>query len=37
MNRLKAGFARADITPMLGVYVSGYFIHRFAEEILDEM
>lgn len=37
MNTLKAGFARADITPMLGIYIGGYFVPRYAEEILDPL
>ena len=37
MNTLKAGFARVNITPMLGISISGYFIPRKAETILDEL
>ena len=32
-----AGFARADITPPLGVPVVGYFEERFAKKILDPL
>lgn len=34
---LQAGFARANITPMLGVSISGYFIPRYADGVLDEL
>lgn len=37
MNNLKVGFARVDITPCLGIFVSGYFIDRFADGILDNL
>jgi len=37
MNSLKAGFARMDITPMLGIPIGGYFIERHAETILDPL
>ena len=32
---LKAGFARMDITPPMGSYVSGYFSERYAKGVLD--
>ena len=32
---LKAGFARMDITPPLGTYISGYFKERYAKGVLD--
>ncbi len=32
---LKAGFARVDITPPLGSYLSGYFRDRYADGVLD--
>ena len=32
---LKAGFARVDITPPLGSYISGYFNARYAKGVLD--
>lgn len=37
MNSLKAGFARVNITPPLGVGISGYFQERYAEKILDDL
>ena len=37
MNTLKAGFARTDITPMMGIPVRGYFKPRFAEGVLDPL
>lgn len=37
MNKLYAGFGRANITPALGVYMHGYFHARYAEGVLDEL
>lgn len=37
MNSLEAGFARVNVTPMLGIHVSGYFKERIAEGVLDEL
>jgi len=37
MNTLQAGFARVNITPMLGVDVRGYYQKRFASGVLDEL
>ena len=37
MNRLEAGFARVDVTPMLGIHMAGYLKERIAEGILDEL
>ena len=37
MNTLKAGFARVNVTPMLGIKVRGYFKPRYAEGVLDEL
>lgn len=37
MNLLQAGFARANINPMLGIGVSGYFVERFADSVLDDL
>ncbi|MBQ8356636.1 MAG: hypothetical protein IJX39_02390 [Clostridia bacterium] len=34
---LKAGFARVDITPPLGLPMAGYFSERFAKGILDPL
>ena len=36
-GEFKAGFARTDITPPLGVYMPGYFPMRYAKEILDPL
>lgn len=33
----KAGFARVDITPPLGVFMPGYYQERHAKEILDPL
>lgn len=37
MSQLFAGFSRVNITPMLGIYVTGYFKPRYAEGVLDEL
>ena len=37
MNTLKVGFSRVNITPEMGIGLSGYFIPRFAEGVLDEL
>ena len=37
MNNLKAGFARANINPPMGISIKGYFKPRFAEGILDDL
>lgn len=37
MNNLKVGFSRVNITPMLGIPVSGYFVERYADGVLDEL
>ena len=37
MNTLQAGYARVNITPMLGIDIEGYFIRRTAKGILDEL
>ena len=36
-NEFKAGFARTDITPPLGVYMPGYYQARHAKEVLDPL
>lgn len=36
MNTLQAGFSRVNVTPMLGISISGYYQPRNAEAILDE-
>ena len=35
MSGLKAGFARLDATPMLGIPVRGYYQVRLADGVLD--
>ena len=37
MNHLQAGFARVDVTPMLGIGLAGYYVPRKAEGILDPL
>ncbi len=37
MNQLKVGFGRANITPPMGINVSGYFVKRKAEGVLDQL
>ncbi len=37
MSSLKAGFARVNINPPMGIFVSGYFKERFADGILDNL
>lgn len=37
MNSLKAGFARVDITPMMGIDIAGYFVKRVADGVLDTL
>ena len=37
MNDLKVGFARLDITPMLGINLIGYFMKRPADGLLDAL
>lgn len=37
MNKLMAGFARVNITPMLGIHVAGYYQERTADGVLDEL
>lgn len=37
MNKLYAGFARVNVTPMLGIGIAGYYQTRFAEGVLDEL
>ena len=36
-GEFKAGFARTDITPPLGVYMPGYYEARHAKEVLDPL
>ena len=37
MNRLLAGFGRVNITPMMGIFIEGYFKTRHADGVLDEL
>ena len=37
MNNLKAGFARVNITPVMGISIRGYFKKRLADGVLDEL
>ena len=37
MNKLHAGFARVNVTPMLGIGMAGYFVPRKADGVLDEL
>ena len=37
MNKLFAGFARVNVTPMMGIGIDGYYKPRYAEGVLDEL
>ena len=37
MNKLSVGFARANITPMRGIGLAGYFISRPMDGVMDEL
>ena len=37
MNSLSVGFARVNITPMMGIGLVGYFVPRFADGVLDDL
>ena len=37
MAAFLAGFARVDVTPPLGIEISGYFMDRFAAGVLDAL
>ena len=37
MNTLQAGFARVDVTPMLGIGLAGYYVPRQADGVLDPL
>lgn len=36
-NILKVGYAKVNITPMMGIPVAGYFIERLADGVLDNL
>jgi len=36
-NQFCAGFSRVNVTPPLGIAISGYFVDRFASGVLDEL
>ena len=37
MNELYAGFARVNITPMMGIGLRGNYRIRLADEVLDDL
>ena len=37
MNNFKAGFARGNINPPMGISMQGYYKERYAEAILDDL
>lgn len=37
MNKLRAGFSRLNVTPPLGIPMTGYYKPRFAEGVLDDL
>ncbi len=37
MNKLQAGFARVNISPMMGIDIAGYYQTRLADGILDDL
>ena len=37
MNNLRAGFARVNINPMMGILINGYYEEREANGILDDL
>lgn len=37
MNNIKMGFCRSDITPPLGIRLTGYYYERLAEGVLDPL
>jgi len=37
MNKLQTGFARVNITPMMGIQLSGYFFERPTDGVLDDI
>ena len=37
MSNLKVGFSRVNVTPALGIGISGYYIPRIADGVLDDL
>ncbi len=37
MEKLKAGFAKLDITGFMGMFLSGYFRPRYAKGVIDPL
>ena len=37
MNRLRVGFGRVNVMPMMGIAVHGYYKPRYAKGVLDEL
>ena len=37
MSNLSVGFARVNITPMMGIGLVGYFVPRYADGVLDDL
>lgn len=37
MNKMLVGYAKCDITPPLGINISGYFVKRIADGVLDPL
>ena len=37
MSTLKVGYARTNITPPMGISISGYYIPRNADGVLDDL
>ena len=37
INGLKVGFARVNVTPIMGINISGYYKVRLADGVLDDV
>ena len=37
MSQLRAGYARVNVTPMMGIRMQGYYEERLADGVLDEL
>lgn len=37
MENLKVGFSRVNVNPPMGIEISGYYVERFADGILDDL